>query len=122
MSQGWLLVGVIVATTAAGEVLQTIGMKKHGEVRDFRPGALGRTAAALARNWYVPVSILFLTVSFFAFLQLLAVTDLSFAVPATAASLVIETLLAKYLLRESVSGVRWAGTLLVASGVALLAL
>jgi uncharacterized membrane protein len=46
---------------------------------------------------------------------------LSFAVPATAASFVIETLLAKLILRERVDGTRWAGALCVAAGVWLLA-
>jgi uncharacterized membrane protein len=49
------------------------------------------------------------------------VANLSFAVPATAASYMVETLLAKLLLKERVSGKRWAGAGLVACGVVLLA-
>jgi uncharacterized membrane protein len=63
-----------------------------------------------------------MTVSFFAFIALLSVADLSFAVPATAASYVLETVLAKYLLKEPVALGRWAGASLVACGVALLSL
>jgi uncharacterized membrane protein len=46
---------------------------------------------------------------------------LSFAIPATAASYVIETLLAKYLLHEKINRKRWTGALLVTFGVILLA-
>jgi drug/metabolite transporter (DMT)-like permease len=116
----WLLVSVIVLATTAGEVLQAIGMKRHGEIHDFRPGALGRVASALARSRYILGSIAAMAVSFFAFMALISVTDLSFAVPATAASYVFETVLAKYLLKEQVGWKRWAGAGLVASGVALL--
>jgi drug/metabolite transporter (DMT)-like permease len=116
----WLLVSVIVLATTAGEVLQAIGMKRHGEIRDFRPGALGRVASALARSRYILGSIAAMAVSFFAFMALISVTELSFAVPATAASYVLETVLAKYLLKEQVGWKRWAGAGLVASGVALL--
>ncbi|MBM3769379.1 MAG: hypothetical protein FJW32_28715, partial [Acidobacteria bacterium] len=66
-------------------------------------------------------SIVFLAISFYAFLALLSVADLSFAVPATALSLVIETILARLLLKERVTPARWGGTILVAIGVLLLA-
>src|SRR5258708_4644779 len=46
---------------------------------------------------------------------------LSFAVPVTAASVVIETILAKLVLKEHVTPMRWAGACFVACGVALLA-
>jgi drug/metabolite transporter (DMT)-like permease len=118
----WLLVGVIVLATVLADVFQTLGMRRHGEIHDFRPGALGRAAAALARNWCVIVAVAMMAVSFFAFLTLLSVADLSFAVPATAASFVIETVIAKHFLRERVTWRRWAGAGLVACGVALLAL
>ena len=63
-----------------------------------------------------------MAVSFFAFLKLLTIADLSFAVPASAASFVLETILARALLKEQVCLRRWAGAGLVACGVALLAL
>ena len=37
--------------TTAGDVLQALGMRHHGEIHDFRPGALGRVASALAQSW-----------------------------------------------------------------------
>ncbi len=118
----WILVGIIVTATVLCDVLQTLGMRHHGEIHDFRPGALGRAASALASNWYVIVAVAMMAVSFFSFLTLLSFADLSFAVPATAASFVIETFVAKYFLKEQVAWRRWAGAALVACGVALLAL
>ncbi len=116
----WLLVAVIVLCTTVGEVLQARGMRAHGEIHDFRPGALGRVLAAIARNRSVVASVLCMAVSFFAFMTLLSVADVSFAVPATAASYVLETFLAKFILKENISVRRWAGASLVACGVALL--
>jgi drug/metabolite transporter (DMT)-like permease len=118
----WLLVALIAATTTLSDVLQAAAMKRHGEIRDFRPGALGHLLALLVRNKLIVASVAAMTVSFFAFIALLSVADLSFAVPATAASYVLETVLAKYLLKEPVTLERWAGASLVACGVALLAL
>lgn len=118
----WLLVGVIVAATTAGEVLQSAGMKHHGEIHDFRPGALGRVLSALTRNRYILAAVCAMAISFFAFLALISVSDLSFAVPATAATYIFETLLARYVLKEHVGWRRWTGACLVAFGVALLSL
>jgi drug/metabolite transporter (DMT)-like permease len=118
----WLLVAIVVLTTTASEVLRAMGMRHHGEIHDFRPSAVGRALAVLARNRYIIGSVAAAAISFFAFLRLVAIADLSFAVPATAASFVLETILAKYLLRERVNATRWAGALLVAAGVGLLTL
>ncbi len=118
----WLLIGIIVAATTVGEVLQALGMRHHGEIRDFRPGAVRRALAALARNWYVVVSVFAMAVSFFAYLGVLTLTELSFAVPVTAITYVLETALAKYVLKEQVSWIRWAGASLVLCGVALVSL
>ncbi|MGD0364226.1 MAG: hypothetical protein ABSC93_25395 [Bryobacteraceae bacterium] len=118
----WLLVALIAVATTASDVMQAAAMKRHGEIHDFRPGALRRVFALLARNRMILGSVAVMAVSFFAFIALLSVADLSFAVPATAASYVLETILAKYLLHEPVSLERWAGASLVACGVALLSL
>lgn len=118
----WLLIGIIVAATTVGEVLSAMGMRRHGEIRDFRPGALGRAASLLARNRFVIGSVAAMAVSFFAYMGLLTVSELSFAVPATAITYVLETVLAKYVLKEQVNWLRWAGASLVICGVALVSL
>ena len=71
---------------------------------------------------YRRLAVALMAISFFTFLTLLSLADLSFAVPATAASFVIETFVAKYFLKEQVAWQRWTGAGLVACGVALLAL
>lgn len=118
----WILIAIIVGATTIGEVLQAMGMRRHGEIRDFRPGAIGRALALLARNRFVIGSVLMMAVSFFAYMALLTISELSFAVPATAVTYVLETVLAKYLLKERVNGLRWAGAALVVCGVALVSL
>ena len=118
----WLLVGLIVTATVGSDVLQSYEMKRQGEVTDFRPSALGRFFSAVLRRKLLILAIVCMAISFFALLQLLRIADLSFAVPATAATYVIETLLARMVLKERVAWQRWAGAALVASGVLLLSL
>ena len=118
----WIWIGVIVAATTVGEVLQAAGMRRHGEIRDFRPGAIGRALAVLSRNRFVIGSVVAMAVSFFAYLGLLTISELSFAVPVTAVTYVLETVLAKYVLKEQVNWLRWAGASLVICGVVLVSL
>jgi uncharacterized membrane protein len=118
----WMLVGIIVLCNTCGDLLNTWGMKRHGEVRDFDVHGIAALLASLARNCYVMGGVMAMAVSFFALLSLLSIADVSFAVPATAASYPLETLLAKFVLKERVTGQRWVGCWMVAAGVGLLAL
>ncbi len=116
----WLLLAVILAANATADLLNAAGMKRHGEVREFGPRAVGRLLAGLVRNRFVLGGIAAMAVSFFALLALLSITDLSFAIPATAATYLVETALAKVLLKERIDRMRWVGAVFVAAGVALL--
>ena len=119
--KSWTLLGVIVGSTVLGDLLQSFEMKRHGEIMEFHPRGLGRLLATLARKKFLILAIVFMAISFFAFMTLLESADLSFAVPASAATLVFETFLARFVLKERVDSWRWAGACLVAGGVALLA-
>jgi len=114
-------VGLIVACNATGDLLNAFGMRKTGRVHDFRPSAIGRLLRLIFHNRHVIGGVIAMAVAFFALLSLLSIADLSFAVPATAASYLLETLLAQFILKEEVRWERWLGAGLVACGVALLA-
>lgn len=117
----WILVAIIVVCNTMSDILQCRAMREHGEVKDFHPGALRRLAARLIRDRQIIGSVACMALAFFVLLALLAVSNVSFAVPATAASYLLETLLAKLLLREPVDWKRWTGAAMVACGVVLLA-
>ena len=117
----WALLGLVVGCTVLGDLLSSFEMKRHGEIHDFRPSRIGRALAALATRKFVILSICCMAVSFFAFITMMESADLSFAVPASAASIVFETILARMILKEHVDSWRWWGICLVALGVILLA-
>ena len=119
--KSWILLTAIVGSTVVADLLQSMEMKRHGEIQDFHPRGWARLAATLARKKFLILAIAFMAVSFFAFMTLLEGADLSFAVPASAATLVFETILARIVLKERVDSRRWVGACLVACGVALLA-
>jgi uncharacterized membrane protein len=114
------LLADVVLAGAAGDVSVTRAMKRVGEVSDFRPAALVATAWRAAREGFLWLGIFWKAIAFFSFLALLTRAAVSWIVPATAISFVVETIAAKYLLRERVTGVRWAGAVCICLGVALL--
>ncbi|MGH9594770.1 MAG: EamA family transporter [Bryobacteraceae bacterium] len=113
----WLLILLIVACTVASDVLQSHEMKRHGEIIDFRVRSLTRALGELAQRRYLILSIACMALSFFAFLRLLQITTLSFSVPATALTYVVDALFARYVLHEHLSWRRWAGIVMIAGGV-----
>jgi drug/metabolite transporter (DMT)-like permease len=116
----WGLVGIIVVCTTVGDVLNTAGMKRQGEIEELSPRAISRMILRILHNPQVLGGMLFLAIAFFALLSLLTIADVSFAIPATALTYVFETFLAKHVLREDVNRRRWLAATLVACGVALL--
>jgi len=119
----WLMVGIIVGSTVLADLLQSFEMKRHTvAVEDLRPGRLVGMLRGLAQRGPLVLAVFFMAISFFAFMKLLSVADLSFSVPVTAASVALETVLARLILKEEVTPLRWAGALSVACGVALLAM
>ncbi len=119
MTSTWVLLAVTVAGTAFSDILQSYEMRQAGE-QSVGARGLGRILRMIAARRYLLLSVLCLAFSFFAFMALVQVAPLSFAVPASAASFILETILARVLLKEKISGRRAAGTFLVLCGVVLL--
>ena len=119
---GASLVALVVIPGTVGDVLNSLGMRRQGEIRDWSPKGLIRLCRQIAGNGYILAGIPAMAISFFAMMALLSTSKLSFAVPITASSYILETALAKYILKERVGWRRWAGTSLVAMGIALLSL
>ena len=109
----WLLIGIIVACTVASDVLQSYEMKRSGTA-----GNVARSAKVLKQPLLL-LSIVFLAISFFAFLKVLALAPVSFVAPVTASGYVFNAILAKLLLNEDVGPKRWAGIVLLIIGIAI---
>jgi drug/metabolite transporter (DMT)-like permease len=115
----WVLVGIMVVATVLSDLLQSYEMKRAGE-QSVGARGLARLLKMIVERRYLVLSIVCLAFSFFAFMALVQAAPLSFAVPASAASFILETILAKVLLKEQVGRRRAAGALLVLCGVVLL--
>ncbi len=117
-----ILIAIIVLADSVGDVLLTKGMRQVGEVSTFAPRALLAIARRAIRNHHFLASIVFMVTHFVGFLAVLSWADLSVVFPATTLVYVIGTLAAKFILQETISMHRWAGTMLVCLGVGLVSL
>lgn len=116
----WILVAIIAISNTVGDLLNTAGMKRIGVVEDLSIGSFLQLCSAILRSPMVLGGIAALAVGFFAVMSLLSIATVSFAIPATASSYLVETLLAKYILKEDVRWRRWAAAGFVVFGVVLL--
>ena len=114
-----LLVAIVVLSTVCADLLQSAAMKRVGELEDFRLSGIQALLSTMARKKFLILAVFFMALSFFAFLKLLTIAELSYAVPVSALTIVIDTVLARVLLKEHVDWRRWAGAGLVAAGVYL---
>jgi drug/metabolite transporter (DMT)-like permease len=114
----WILVTAIVFATVLSDLLQSHEMKQEGE-QSVSARGLARLLHTIAQRRLLILGIACNAVSFFAFMALVQSEPLSFAVPASSASFVLETLLAKFVLHEQIGTRRVAGALAVLAGVVL---
>ncbi len=112
----WVLVTVMVVATALSDLLQSYEMKRAG-AQSVGARGVARLLRMIVERRYLLLSIVCLAFSFFAFMALVQSAPLSFAVPVSAASFILETVLAKVLLKEQIGARRAAGALLVLCGL-----
>lgn len=120
----WAAIGMIVVGSTTGDVLLSHSMKRVG---DF--GELWRqhgVAAIIGRVMRTPtffLGVMAMGVAFYSLLFGLSWGDLSLVAPASASlTFVANAVAARIFLHERVGRRRWIAALLVAGGVALMAL
>jgi drug/metabolite transporter (DMT)-like permease len=95
-------------------------MKELGDLSTMNLRGILETAVRAMTDWKIVVGTFMLALFFFLWLAVLSWEDLSVALPMQALNYVLVAVLAKYLLHEQVSPLRWAGITLVCIGVVLI--
>jgi len=113
---------MILAVTAGtiGDILLAKGMKQLGDLSTMNLRGIMEVAFRAMTEWKIVVGTAMLALFFFLWLAVLSWEDLSVALPMQALNYVLVAVLAKYLLHEDISPLRWAGIALVCVGVMLI--
>lgn len=114
-----LILSFVVLTGTCGEIGLTHAMKQIGEVHEFTPAAIFGVLLRSLRQVWLWIAVSLMALSFYAFLTMLSWYPVSFVVPATSLAYVAGAFGAKFLLKERLSAIRWAGVVFICLGVAL---
>jgi len=117
------MIGAIILSSTAGEVLIAAAMKSIGDLDEIRAraGMKGAIRAVITCPLFFG-GVFFLALGFFSLLFALNHLDLSLVAPASASlTLVTNAFAAKIFLKENVDRRRWTAAVLVCIGVYFLA-
>jgi len=109
----YLVLAGVTLCAAIGDSLLSRGMKDVGNIslRHFPELILAIT------NPWVALGILFLLGFFASYMTALSWADLTYVLPATSLGYVLLALIARFLLHEQVTALRWVGILLISGAV-----
>ncbi|HZS99336.1 MAG TPA: EamA family transporter [Terriglobales bacterium] len=113
----YLVLAGVSVFASIGDSMLSRGMKDMGGVSLAR---LHTLLAALRDPWIVG-GIVFLLAFFAAYMTALSWADLTYVLPATSLGYVLLALIAKFVLHEQVTMLRWVGIFLIAVGVSAVA-
>jgi drug/metabolite transporter (DMT)-like permease len=113
----YLVLAGVTVFAAAGDSMLSHGMKQTGSISIHH---LQGVIFAVLNPW-VAIGILLLLAFFATYMTALSWADLTYVLPATSLGYVILALVARFLLHEHVSPMRWLGIALITGGVGFIA-
>jgi len=113
----YLVLAGVTVFAAAGDSMLSHGMKQTGSIS---LNHLQGVIFAITNPW-VAIGILLLLAFFATYMTALSWADLTYVLPATSLGYVLLALVARFLLHEQVSPMRWLGIALITGGVGFIA-
>jgi len=112
-----ILILIMISVAPLGDTLLGKGMKEVGSMPGWAPASLFGFFFRAFTNGTVWIGIGLLLTFFIAYIIVLSWADYSYVQPASSFSYALIALLAHFVLRETISPVRWLGVLVICTGV-----
>ena len=109
-----------VSAGTVGDLLLAKGMKELGDISAQNLRGMLNIAFQALTTPKIIIGTAMLAIFFFVWLAVLSWEDLSVALPMQALNYVLVAFLSQYFLGETVTPLRWAGTVLVCIGVMMI--
>jgi drug/metabolite transporter (DMT)-like permease len=116
-----IMVVLLVILNSAGNFFFGLGMKRIGEIHGLSAAVLRSAFVAVFSSPWIWLGIVSMLLFLGALMMVLSWADFSYVLPATAAMYAIVPLLGHFVLRESVTSLRWTGVALICAGVLFVA-
>lgn len=110
---------IIIVANAVGNVVLAYGMRQVGSIASYSPAELIGSGLSAMTNPWVLLGVLLLLVFFAAHAIVLSWADLSYVLLVTAIGYVLVAVLSRQFLGETISVLRWTGTVVITAGVML---
>jgi drug/metabolite transporter (DMT)-like permease len=115
-----IIMFMAVTAGTVGDILLAKGMKEMGDISAMNLRGILDTAFKALTTPKLIMGTAMLAIFFFLWLAVLSWEDLSVALPMQALNYVLVAFLSQYFLHETVTPLRWAGTILVCVGVMMI--
>jgi drug/metabolite transporter (DMT)-like permease len=112
-----VLVALIVVFGSAGNLFFDVGMKRIGALRGWSMAELRYAFVAIFSSGWIWLGIAGMLLFLAALMLVLSWADFTYVLPATASMYVVIPLVGRFVLGESVTGLRWMGVALICVGV-----
>lgn len=113
----YLVLLAVVVFGSVGDCSLSRGMKQFGEISINHWWMVERTFL----NPWVDIGVILLLGYFASYLTSLSWADLTYVLPASALGYIVVALIARFVLHEHITPVRWIGIVLIVAGVGFVA-
>jgi drug/metabolite transporter (DMT)-like permease len=113
----YILIAMMVVFGPFGNVMLGKGMKQIGPVTSLAPMDLVHTFVHVFTTETIWLGIASLLTFFISYMLVLSRADYSFVQPASSFAYVVLALLARFLLKEAITPLRWMGVAVICLGV-----
>ena len=115
-----LLILLSISIAVTGQILLKIGIDRIGVVGFGSMKAFTSLFSGIIRSPMVLTGLFLYFISAVIWMVILSTVDLSFAYPFIGLSYVLVLVLSKFILKEEVNPIRWAGTFIITVGVVII--
>jgi len=112
-----LLILLSIGIAVGGQILLKLGLNKIGQINISSAGAVGQFFLDVLKSPMVLIGLFCYVISAAIWLVVLSAVDLSFAYPFIGLTYVLILVVSKFVLKEDVNPIRWAGAAIITVGV-----
>lgn len=117
LTKSILLILLSIGIAVGGQILLKIGMNKIGAISLNSLSSVGHLFVSIFKSPLVLVGLFCYVISAAIWLVVLSAVDLSFAYPFIGLTYVLILIVSKFVLKEDVNPIRWAGAAIITIGV-----
>jgi len=115
-----LLILLSISIAVGGQILLKLGMNRIGPVSFSSIGAVGSLLADIFKSPMVLIGLFCYAISAVIWLVVISAVDLSFAYPFIGLTYVFILIVSRFILKEDVNPLRWAGAAIITVGVVVI--